>query len=114
MRYFAWCIGLLLLTGCGSSDTQGHTKLTLRDPAWEDVNVQIVITSRADCDARGEGFVSEQTFVMHRDNEKWIEVPDGKSLCWRHDRDPKHPVAGDWSGWTRATLNPGYPTKTDL
>ena len=110
-----WIAAVLLVAGCGgSSDEPGTTKLTLRDPAWERVSVQIVMTKRADCDARGDGFLSTRNFVMQKDADQWIDVPDGYSLCWRHDRDPKHPTAGDWSGWTRATLKPGYPTTTDL
>jgi len=116
MRNLAWLAGLCLLASCGggSDSPAGTTKLTLRDPAWEVVNVQLVVTKNANCDLRDQGVLSTQQIVMHKDIDHSVDVPDGAALCWRHDRDPKHPSAGDWSGWTRAQLNPGYPTKTDL
>ncbi len=115
MRNLAWVAGLLLLAGCGDDHAPtGYTKLTLRDPAWETVNVQLVITKNANCDLRDQGVLSTQQVVMRKDTDYPVDVPDGAALCWRHDRDPKHPAAGDWSGWTRAQPNPGYSTKTDL
>lgn len=115
MRKLAWLAGLLLLAACGDDHAPtGTTKLTLRDPAWEAVNVQLVVTKNANCDTRDQNVLSSQQIVMHKDADHSVDVPDGAALCWRHDRDPKHPAAGDWSGWTRAQLNPGYPTKTDL
>ena len=43
-----------------------------------------------------------------------FNVPDGASVCWRHDRNPNNPKPGDWTDWTRATLFPGQSTSTDL
>jgi len=43
-----------------------------------------------------------------------IAVPDDANVCWRHDRNPDKPVAGTWSGWTKATLFPGQNADTDL
>ncbi|HEX5317827.1 MAG TPA: hypothetical protein VFW46_01640 [Stellaceae bacterium] len=115
MRKLAWLAVLCVLAACGGNENkEGFTKLTLKDPAWEKVNVQIVITKSADCDNRGTGYISGEQIVMQKDTVHEVQVPDGAAACWRHDRDPKHPVAGDWSGWTRAQLNAGYPTKTDL
>ena len=43
-----------------------------------------------------------------------IDVPPDATVCWRHDRNPNKPVTGVWSGWTRATLQPGGSAHTDL
>lgn len=104
---------LLALAAC-SSTPSGMATLTLNDPYWDRVNVEIVITKRADCDSRGEGYVSTRTIVMRKNTTEAIDVPNDASVCWRHDRDPNNPVTGAWSGWTRATLPPGKSTETDL
>lgn len=105
--------GLLALAGC-SSAAPGSAKLVLNDPYWERVNVEIVITKRADCDSRDDGFVSTRKLVMHKNTTESFEVPNGADLCWRHDSNPNNPAPGAWSGWTRATLPPGQTTQTDL
>lgn len=113
MRPIVSLLALAVLAGC-SSASPNATKLTLNDPYWTQVNVQLVITKLADCDARGPGFVSEQTVVMHKNTTQAVEVPNDATLCWRHDRDPDKPEPGAWSGWTRAQLTPGETAETDL
>jgi len=113
MRYWNWAPALLWLAGCSSGPGNG-ADLVLNDPYWERVNVQVVVTKSADCDNRGEGFISTKEFVMRKDTTKTIEAPNGASICWRHDRNPNSPVAGAWSGWSRATLFPGQSTETDI
>jgi hypothetical protein len=113
MRLLASLVALATLVGCSSSNPNA-TKLTLNDPYWERVNVQLVITKLADCDSRGPGFVSEKTIVMYKNTTQSFEVPNDATLCWRHDRDPAKPAPGAWSGWTRATLTPGESAETDL
>lgn len=105
--------GLLALAACASG-SGGTATLTLNDPAWDRVNVELVITRRADCDSRADGFVSKKDIVMHKDTTETIHVPNGATLCWRHDRDPSNPIAGAWSGWTRATIDPGKSAAADL
>ena len=112
MRYRAWLV-VLFVAGC-SSTPSGMTTLTLNDPTWERVNVEIVITKRADCDSRGEGYIATRELVMRKNKTEAIEVPSGANVCWRHDRNPDKPVAGAWSGWTKATLFPGQSADTDL
>ena len=113
MRFRALLGGLLSLASCSS--TPGDTStLTLNDPYWDRVNVEVVITRRADCGSRGEGYVATKELVMHKNTTEAIEVPNGANLCWRHDRDPNNPAAGAWSGWTKATLPPGQSAETDL
>ena len=105
------------LAGCGIGGGGGSkdvSRLTLRDPAWDRVNVEIVVTRRADCDSRAEGFVSNREVVMRRKGEETVEVPNGATVCWRRDRDPNAPAAGAWSGWTRATVPPGGSAEADL
>jgi hypothetical protein len=114
MRYRLWPVTMLLLGACGSSGAPGSSTLVLNDPFWERVGVQIVMTRSANCDERGEGFISSRQIVMRKNTTEKFEVPSGAQICWRHDRDPNNPVAGDWTGWTKATLFPGSETKTDL
>ncbi len=113
MRYRIWPLVLLLPAAC-SSGPPGSAKLILNNPSWDRVNAQIVITRSADCDQRGEGFISTREFVMRKDKSEAIEVPKGASVCWRHDRNPNSPVSGAWTGWSRATLLPGQDTETEL
>jgi hypothetical protein len=113
MRVLAVLGAVVALAGCSSSNPNA-TKLTLNDPYWERVNVQLVITKLADCDSRASGFLSEKTIVMHKNTTQSFEVPNDATLCWRHDRDPDKPSPGAWSGWTRATLTPGENAETDL
>ena len=112
MRYRAWFL-VLSVAGCSGAPS-GTTTLTLNDPTWERVNVEIVITKRADCDSRGDGYIETKALVMRKNKTERIEVPNGANVCWRHDRNPNNPAAGVWSGWTRATLFPGQSAETDL
>jgi hypothetical protein len=113
MRHRAWLLALPWLAACSSAPGDA-SKLTLNDPTWERVNVEIVITKSADCDNRGEGYIATREVVMRKNKAEAIDVPNGANVCWRHDRNPNNPVAGAWSGWTRATLFPGQSAETDL
>jgi hypothetical protein len=113
VRCWAMLAAVLSLAAC-SSTPRGTATLTLNDPYWDRVNVEIVVTKRADCDSRGEGFISTKQLVMRKTGSEAIEVPNDASVCWRRDRDPNNPVAGAWSGWTRATLPPGKSAETGL
>jgi hypothetical protein len=113
MRRVALLVAVLGLTAC-SSGSPNATRLTLNDPYWKQVNVELVVTRLADCDARGPGFVSDKTIVMYKNTTEAIDVPNDANLCWRHDRYPDKPQPGVWSGWTRATLTPGQSAETDL
>ncbi len=112
MRGRVWLL-VLALAAC-SSGPGGTTNLTLNDPYWDRVNVEVVITKRADCDSRAEGYIATKELDMRKDKTETIEVPDDATVCWRHDRNPDKPVPGAWSGWTKATLSPGQSAKTDL
>ena len=58
--------------------------------------------------------VSTQEFVMTKNHTQRIEAPKAENVCWRHDRNPNNPVAGVWSGWSRATMFPGQTFETEL
>lgn len=106
-----------ILAGCGigfGGGSKDVSQLTLRDPAWDRVNVEIVVTRRADCDSRAEGFITSREVTMRRSGFEVIEVPNGATVCWRRDRDPSAPAAGAWSGWTRASVAPGQSAEADL
>jgi hypothetical protein len=113
MRCWAFLLISAALAACSSSHSD-ETKLTLNDPYWKQVNVELVITRLGDCDGRGPGFISDKTIVMYKNTTQAIEVPNDAVLCWRHDRDPDKPSPGAWSGWTRAQLTPGVNADTDL
>jgi hypothetical protein len=113
MRYLALLLALPVVSGCSSGSSQSAT-LVLNDPTWDRVNVEAVITKSSDCDDRQNGYVATKNFVMTKDKTHEIVAPNAETICWRHDRNPNDPVAGDWSGWSRATLFPGQTTQTDL
>ena len=112
MRHRAWLL-VLSLAACSSAPS-GATQLTLNDPYWDRVNVEVVITKRSDCDSREEGYIETKELVMRKNKTETIEVPSEANVCWRHDRNPNNPIAGAWSGWTKATLFPGQSAETDL
>ena len=113
MRGRVLFLGVLSLAAC-SSTPKDAASLTLNDPYWDRVNVEVVITKLANCDNRGDGFISTKQVVMRKNKTESFEVPNGANLCWRHDRDPNNPVKGAWSGWTKATVFPGQNAETDL
>ena len=115
MRFLAAvaAIGLTLLGGCGSRPADS-ARLTLNNPYWDRVNVELVITRSSDCNSRGDGFVSTRELVMARNKLEVIDVPNGANVCWRRDRDPGKPAADAWTGWTKATLLPGGSAEADL
>ena len=51
MRYLPLIAALLTVSGCSSGSSQSAT-LTLNDPIWDRINVQVVITKSSDCDER--------------------------------------------------------------
>jgi hypothetical protein len=105
--------GALLLAACHSTPSDSST-LILNDPYWDRVNVEVVVTRRADCDSRDAGFLSSKEIVMRKSTTERFDVPNGANICWRHDRNPNEPVKGAWSGWTKASIPPGQETETDL
>jgi hypothetical protein len=113
MRYLALLLALPMVSGCSSGSSQSAT-LVINDPTWDRVNVEAVITKSSDCDDRQNGYVATKSFVMTKDKTHEVVAPNAETICWRHDRNPNDPVAGDWSGWSRATLFPGQTTETDL
>ena len=112
MRYLAWLCTLLALSACAVSSGPSAT-LILNNPTWDRVNVEAVITKSPDCENR-EAYLSTKEFVLTKNRTQRIEAPNAENICWRHDRNPNNPVAGVWSGWSRATMFPGQTFETDL
>lgn len=113
MRHLALLTAALVLSGCSSGSDQSAT-LVLDDPTWDRVNVEAVITKSSDCSDRANGYVATKDFVLTKGHTHSVVAPNAETICWRHDRDPNNPVAGDWSEWSRATLFPGQNSETDL
>jgi hypothetical protein len=114
MRFATVLASVLLLAACSLSSTPADgSRLTLNNPYWERVNVQLVITKSSDCENRGE-HLSSRELVMVKNRLEVVQVPSGANVCWRRDRNPNNPVAGAWSGWTKATLFPGRDAEANL
>jgi hypothetical protein len=108
-----WGFAVVLLAACSSeSSTPGSSRLTLNNPMWEKVNVEVSFTKRGSCEA-GD-FVSSKQVVMRKNKTESFDVPAGTIACWRHDRDPNNPKQGDWTGYTKAVPFPGEAISTDL
>lgn len=107
-------LGLGLGLAACASTPDDVAELTLNESAWDKVNVQVVVTRLADCDNRGEGYISTKELVMIKNKTETFQAPAGASICWRRDRDPNRQVAGAWTGWSRAVLYPGQNFKTAL
>jgi hypothetical protein len=112
MQKTAFLAAALLLAAC-SSAPPGAARLTLNNPYWERVNVQLAVTKSADCDNRA-AYIDSRELVMTKNRLEVIAVPDGASVCWRRDRNPNDPSPGAWSGWTKATLFPGRDAEAEL
>jgi hypothetical protein len=112
-RHPVWFAALFALSACGSVGSGPSATLLLNNPTWDRVNVEAVVTKSPNCDNR-DAYVSTQEFVMTKNKTQRIEAPHAENICWRHDRNPNNPIAGDWSGWSRATMFPGQTFETDL
>jgi hypothetical protein len=106
-------IVLCCFAACAPQPPQPGT-LLLSNPNFGPTNVEAVITANPDCSARGSGYVSTFEFVLPANATKFIDVPPGTEVCWRRDRDPSQPVAGQWSGWDRAYVEPGTTIDANL
>jgi phage tail protein X len=104
---------LLGAAACTSQPVRPGT-LLLSNPHFGPTNVEAVITANSDCASRGPGYVSTLEFVLPDNATKFIDVPPGNDICWRRDRDPSQPVAGQWSGWDRAFVAPGTTIDANL
>jgi hypothetical protein len=92
----------------------GPGTLLLSNPDFGPTHVQTVITANADCGSHGPGYVSTLEFVLANNATRFVAVPPGTEVCWRRDRDPTQPVAGQWSDWDRAFVAPGTTIDANL
>ncbi|HEX3536217.1 MAG TPA: hypothetical protein VHU15_05580 [Stellaceae bacterium] len=113
MRLRFGLIAMALLAGACSSGSGGQ-QLTLHNPVWDRVDVEVVLTHSSDCNNRGPEFIATREIVLRRDKSEAIDVPPDAAVCWRHNRNPNNPKPGDWTGWTRATLYPGQSADSDV
>ena len=93
---------------------EGPGTLLLSNPHFGPTHVEAVITANADCGSRGPGYVSTLRFVLPNNATRILDVPTGSEICWRRDRNPEQPVAGEWSGWDRAFVAPGTTIDANL
>ena len=105
---------LFCMAACAPQQPPGPGTLLLSNPDFGATNVEAVVTSNPDCASRGPGYVSTLEFVMPNNSTKIIDVPPGTEICWRRDRDPEQPVAGQWSDWDRAYVAPGTTIDANL
>jgi hypothetical protein len=104
---------LCAATACAPPPT-GPGTLLLSNPHFGPTHVEAVITANRDCRSRGPGYVSTLEFVLPNNATRFVEVPPGTEVCWRRDRDPANPVAGQWSDWDRAYVAPGTTIDANL
>jgi hypothetical protein len=106
----------LVLLGVAACAPQpvGPGTLLLSNPNFGPLNVEAVVTANPDCASRGPGYVSTFEFVLPNNATKFLDVPPGTEICWRRDRDPDQPVAGEWSPWDRAYVAPGTTIDANL
>jgi len=88
--------------------------LTLNDPYWDKVNVQIGSPSGPIATSREAGYIETKDLVIAQGAVRDDQVPPDATVCWRHDRNPTSPLPGVWSGWTRATLQRAGPPRPTL
>jgi hypothetical protein len=88
--------------------------MLLSNPNFGPTNVEAVVTANPDCAVGGPGYVSNLEFILPNQATKFLDVPPGTGICWRRDRDPDHPVVGEWSPWNRAHVAPGTTIDTNL
>jgi hypothetical protein len=92
----------------------GPGTLLLSNPHFGPTHVEAVITANRDCGSRGPGYVSTLQFVLPNNATRSVAVPIGTEVCWRRDRDPANPIAGEWSDWDRAYVEPGTTIDANL
>jgi hypothetical protein len=107
-------IALFCVAACAPTQPPQPGTLQLSNPDFGPTNVEVVITSNADCASHGPGYLSSFDFVLPNNATKFIDVPPGAEVCWRRDRDPTQPVPGQWSGWDRAYVEPGTTIDANL
>ena len=114
VRPFLPLMALLCVAACAQQAPPTPGTLLLNNPHFGATHVEAVITANPDCSSRGPGYVSTLEFVLPNDATKIIDVPAGSEICWRRDRIPDQPGAGEWSDWDRAYVAPGGTIEADL
>jgi hypothetical protein len=112
-------LGLLLVVlcvaaACAPPPPPLPGTLLLSNPDFPANHVETVTTSNADCGARGPGYASTGEFVLPSNGTRFLPVPPGTLICWRHDRVPEQPAAGEWSDWNRAYVPPATTIAANL
>jgi hypothetical protein len=105
---------LLFVVAACAPPPAGPGTLLLSNRNFGPTNVEAVITANPDCSSRGPGYVTTFEFVLPSNGTRFIGVPPGTEVCWRRDRDPAQPVAGQWSSWDRAFVEPGATINANL
>jgi hypothetical protein len=104
---------LVAAAACAPPPT-GPGTLLLSNPNFGPTYVQAVITANADCGSHGPGYVSTLEFVLPNNATRFVNVPPGTEVCWRHSVSSDQSVAGQWSSWDRAYVAPGSTIGANL
>jgi hypothetical protein len=94
-------------TTSSGTDSAGTGTLTLRNPDFATVNVEVRLGKNADCN-QNAAFGTRQM----RQGESWT-ITTGQDVCWRRDANPVQPN-GQWTGWNRQAIAKGTSHEAKL
>lgn len=94
-------------TTSSGDDSAGTGTLTLRNPDFAAVNVEVRLGKNSDCN-QNAAFGTRQM----RQGETWT-ITTGQDVCWRRDTNPAQPN-GQWTNWNRQAIAKGTSHEAKL